>query len=321
MTWRGIKPGIINFTKKRFVIAAHFGEFAALLTAFFWTFTALAFTGAGKRIGSLSVNFWRLIIGICFLCCFSFIQFYSFFPQNIDLRGWLWLALSGFIGVFLGDLFLFKAFTITGPRIALLLMSLAPPLAAVFSWVFLNEKMDRLDFLGMGITLVGICIVILARPQNVNGERSKFKLRHNVKGVLFAFLGAMGQATGLVISKIGLKSTSNPFFATQIRLFAGIFGFIILITFLNRWGSVFSSLKNYKAMGLLSVGAFFGPFLGISFSLLAIQYANPGIVQTITSITPVLIIPFSVWFFKEKITFREILGAVLAVTGISLFFL
>ncbi len=303
------------------MISSHLGEFAALLTAFFWTITALAFTGAGKRIGSLSVNLWRLIIGIMFLCCFTFIRFNYFFPHNIELKGWLWLALSGFIGVFLGDLFLFKAFTIIGPRIALLLMSLAPALAALISWFALNETLEFLDFVGMAITTAGIAVVILTKPQNVNGEKSKLKLRHNVKGIAFAVLGAIGQATGLVISKIGLQSTSNPFFATQIRLFAGVLGFILLITWLKRWNAVFLSLKNYKAMGILSVGAFFGPFLGISFSLLAIQYANPGIVQTITSITPVLIIPFSIWFFKEKISFREVVGAVIAVGGITLFFI
>ncbi len=303
------------------MISSHLGEFAALLTAFFWTCTALAFTSAGKRIGSLSVNIWRLIIGILFLCFFTFIKFGSFFPHDIDLQGWLWLALSGFIGVFLGDLFLFKAFTIIGPRIALLLTSLAPALAAFISWIALNEKLDLFDFIGMGITTLGIAIVILTKPQNTHGEKNNFKLRHNVKGIVFAFLGAVGQATGLVISKIGLQSTSNPFYATQIRLYAGILGFVLLIIYLKRWPSVFVSLKNYKAMGILSVGAFFGPFLGISFSLLAIQYANPGIVQTITSITPVLIIPFSIWFFKEKITLREILGALTAVTGVSLFFI
>jgi drug/metabolite transporter (DMT)-like permease len=303
------------------MISTHLGEFAALLTAFFWTITALAFTGAGKRIGSLSVNLWRLIIGIIFLCSFSYIRFNSFFPHDIELKGWLWLALSGFIGVFLGDLFLFKAFTIIGPRISLLLMSLAPALAAFISWIALNEQLELLDFVGMGITTAGIAIVILTKPQNTNGEKNSFKLRHNVKGIIFAFLGAMGQATGLVISKIGLQSTSNPFFATQIRLFAGILGFILLITWLKRWNNVISSLKDFKAVGMLTLGAFFGPFLGISFSLLAIQYANPGIVQTITSITPVLIIPFSIWFFKEKITFREVIGAVIAVGGIVLFFL
>jgi drug/metabolite transporter (DMT)-like permease len=300
---------------------SHLGEFAALLTAFFWTCTALAFTGAGKRIGSLSVNYWRLIVGIIFLCSFTFIRFGSFFPHDIDLKGWLWLALSGFIGVFLGDLFLFKAFTIVGPRIALLLMSLAPALAAFISWFALNETLDLFDFIGMAVTTAGIALVILTKPKNSNGEKNNFKLRHNVKGIVFALLGAIGQATGLVISKIGLQSTSNPFYATQIRLYAGILGFAILITYLRRWKPIIASLKDIKAVGILSVGAFFGPFLGISFSLLAIQYANPGIVQTITSITPVLIIPFSVWFFKEKITLREVLGAVIAVGGISLFFI
>lgn len=303
------------------MLSSHLGEFAALLTAFFWTFTALAFTGAGKRIGSLSVNYWRLIIGIAFLCSFTYFRFGSFYPQDIDTKGWLWLALSGFIGVFLGDLFLFKAFTIIGPRISLLLMSLAPPLAAILSWLFLTETMDLYDFIGMAVTMLGISIVILTRPQSTNGERSKVKLRHNVQGIMFAVLGAIGQATGLVVSKIGMQSTSNPFFATQIRLLAGILGFAILITGLNRWKSVFSSLKDFKAVGILSIGSFFGPFLGISFSLMAIQYANPGIVQTITSITPVLIIPFSIWFFKEKITIREVLGAVIAVAGVSLFFI
>ncbi len=302
------------------MIESHIGEFAALLTAIFWTFTALAFTYAGNKIGSLSVNFWRLVVGILFICSFSFFRFSSFFPKDIDINGWFWLALSGFIGVFLGDLFLFKAFTITGPRIALLIMSIAPPLASLLSWIIFGEKLDAIDFFGMGITILGISLVILTRPKNKRGEGNKIKFRHDTKGVFFALFGAIGQASGLVMSKVGLQSTSNPFFATQIRLFAGVFGFILLITWLKRWKPILSSLKNYKAIGILSIGSFFGPFLGISLSLVAIQYANPGIVQTITSITPVLIIPFSVWFFKDKITIRETIGAIIAVGGIILFF-
>ncbi len=302
------------------MIESHLGEFSALLTAIFWTFTALAFTQAGKKIGSLSVNFWRLVVGIVFICSFSFIRFNSFFPQDIDLKGWFWLGLSGFIGVFLGDLFLFKAFTITGPRIALLIMSIAPPIAALLSWIIFGVSLDAIDFIGMGVTIFGISLVILTRPINKGGEQTKIKLRHDTNGIIFALFGAIGQASGLVMSKVGLQSTSNPFFATQIRLFAGVFGFILLITWLKRWNPIISSLKNYKAIGILSIGSFFGPFLGISLSLVAIQYANPGIVQTITSITPVLIIPFSVWFFKEKITIREVIGAIIAVGGITLFF-
>lgn len=303
------------------MLQSHIGEFAALLTAVFWTFTALSFTSAGKKIGSLSVNIWRLILGIIFISIFTTIAYGSPIPLGISAESCFWLGLSGFIGVFLGDLFLFKAFTITGPRVALLVMSLAPPMAALISWVVLGETLTILGFIGMIVTLIGISSVILMRKKETDETKKSLKFRHQPKGILFAFLGAIGQASGLVMSKIGLSTTTNPFYGSEIRLFAGLFGFIILITYLKRWSPVVLSIKNHKAMGLLSVGAFFGPFLGITLSLFAVQHANPGVVQTIVSINPILIIPFSIWFYHEKITKREIFGAMIAVIGVSLFFL
>jgi drug/metabolite transporter (DMT)-like permease len=303
------------------MISSHIGEFAALLTAVFWTFTALAFTSAGKLVGSLSVNIWRLIFGICFIAIFTFIRFGSPFPTGISLESWFWLSLSGFIGVFLGDLFLFKAFTITGPRIALLVMSLAPPMAALISWIVLHETLSVMDFCGMSVTLLGIAMVILMRNNSELDSKKSLKLRYEPKGIIFAFIGAIGQASGLVMSKIGLNTDTNPLYGSEIRLFAGTFGFIVLITYLKRWKPVVLALKNRKAMGYLTIGAFFGPFLGISLSLFAVQHANPGVVQTIVSINPILIIPFTVWFYKDKITIREFIGALVAVIGVSLFFI
>lgn len=131
----------------------------------------------------------------------------------------------------------------------------------------------------------------------------------------------IGQSAGLVMSKVGVMETHNPFTATQIRVVAGLLGFVILITVLNRWKTVLFSVKDYRAFASLSLGSFFGPFLGISFSLIAITYTNPGIVQTIVSINPILIIPFSIWFLKEKITWLEVFGAMVAVSGIAMFFL
>ncbi|PKP22118.1 MAG: EamA family transporter [Bacteroidetes bacterium HGW-Bacteroidetes-21] len=294
------------------------GEFYALMTAIFWTFTALAFTEAGKRIGSLAVNFWRLIVGIVLLSVFVTIVYKDPFPDTVSGYGAFWLAMSGFVGIFLGDLFLFKAFTVTGPRVALLIMSMSPPLAALISWLSLGEILSWKGVLGMVITMTGIILVIL--KSNKTGEGKKLALRYNPRGILYAILGAIGQASGLVMSKIGMEGNHNAFSATQIRVLAGILGFVLLITYMKRWKPVISSVKNVKAFGILSIGAFFGPFLGISFSLLAVSYANPGVVQTITSINPILIIPFSVWFFKEKIGWREIIGATIAVAGVSLFF-
>lgn len=298
---------------------SHIGEFAALLTAIFWTFTALTFTSAGKIIGSLSVNIWRLIIGIAMLAIYCAIAYGSPIPTGISAKSWFWLSMSGFVGVFVCDLFLFKAFTLNGPRVSLLIMALAPPMAALLSWVVLGETLSPLGIIGIITTLSGISMVILMK-KNSPTEKTSLALRYNPKGVLFAFIGAVGQAGGLVMSKIGLSSNTNPFFGTEIRLFAGIIGFALLITYLKRWKPVVLSVKQPKAMGLLTIGALFGPFLGITLSLFAVQHANPGVVQTIISINPVLIIPFTIWFYKEKITLRELIGAVVAVVGVTLFF-
>lgn len=300
---------------------SHIGELAALLTAVFWTFTALSFTSAGKVIGSLSVNFWRLIMGILFVALFTTFAYGSPVPIGISVESWFWLGLSGFIGVFVGDLFLFKAFTINGPRVSLLVMSLAPPMAALISWLVLGETLTLLGFVGMMVTLTGISMVILIRKRGDLEEKKSIRFRYQPKGILFAFVGAIGQASGLVMSKVGLQSSTNPFYGSQIRLFAGLFGFILLITYLRRWVPVAKSVVQVKTMGVLSIGAFFGPFLGITLSLFAVQHANPGVVQTIVSINPVLIIPFSIWLYHEKISLREAIGAVIAVIGVSLFFI
>jgi drug/metabolite transporter (DMT)-like permease len=146
-------------------------------------------------------------------------------------------------------------------------------------------------------------------------------MKYDKRGLFFALLGAVGQAAGLVMSKQGLVFVENPFVATQIRLYAGLVGFIFLIAWMRRWKQVMLAFKDMKAFGVLSVGAFFGPFLGISFSLIAVKYTNPGIVQTIAGLTPVLIIPFAYFIQKEKVGIRDILGAVIAVSGVSLFLL
>ncbi len=303
------------------MLKSHPGELAALATAVFWTFTALAFTSAGKRIGSLSVNFWRLIVGLCLLTAFVVIIGNPAVPLKADGHAWFWLSLSGFIGIFLGDLFLFKAFTLTGPRVALLIMSVSPIIAALISWIMMDDILTLSGLAGMAITLAGIVIVVLSRKENSGSSGKKIRMNYDPRGIMFAALGALGQATGIVMSKIGLRTIENPFAGTQIRLYSGLLGFILLITWLRRWKPVIISVKDKVAFGTLSVGAFFGPFLGISFSLIAVKYTNPGIVQTIASLTPVLIIPFSIFFNKEKVGFRDLLGALIAVGGVSLFFL
>lgn len=297
-------------------IRAHYGEFAALLTAFFWTITALSFESASLKIGSLSVNIIRLVMGLFFLGIFNFISRGIFFPTDAPAFNWIWLSLSGLVGFVLGDLFLFKSYTIIGSRFSMLIMTLVPPITTLFSWIIIGERLKLLHFIGMSLTFSGIAIAIFSRK--ARGERLSLKLAP--AGILFALGGAVGQALGLVLSKIGLRDY-DPFAATQIRIIAGIAGFSVLITIISRWGSVFNSLRNGPAIKATGLGAFFGPFLGVSFSLIAVKYTEAGIAATIMALVPVLIIPPAIILYKQKVTVAELAGAVISVCGVGVFFI
>lgn len=298
------------------MLLLHLGELAALVTAVCWTITAVAFESAGKRIGSLSVNFIRLIIAFFLIGIYTLISRGMFLPFDASGSNWLWLFISGLIGFVIGDLFLFEAYVEIGSRISLLIMSSSPPITALAGFLILGERLTFLHIIAIFVTMGGIALVILVK----GGKNNKVQFSHPIKGIIFALIGSLGQAFGLISGKIGMGNY-DPFAATQIRIIAAIIGFILVISFKKEWRKVFVSFKDYKAIGYTSIGAFFGPFIGVSFSLLAVKYISTGIVSTITSISPILIIPVSIIFLKEKVTLKEVMGALISIIGVALLFI
>jgi len=298
------------------MFSEHVGEFAALFTACCWTVTALAFESASNKVGSIAVNLLRLLLAMVFLSVFTYFTRGRFFPDDAGSNTWFWLVLSGLIGFVVGDLFLFESYTIIGSRVAMLIMTLVPPMTAFLSWLMLGETLTLFNLFGMSLTLGGIVLVVVNKGK---GEKM-FSFAHSLKGILFAFIGAVGQAIGLVFSKVGMGDY-NAFAATQIRIITGIIGFSIVITFWKKWQNVGLAVKNVSAVKRISLGAVFGPFLGVSFSLYAVQHANAGIASTIMAIVPVLIIPASVLFLHQKVTLKDVIGAAISVCGVALFFL
>lgn len=298
------------------MIQSHFGELAALLTAVFWTVTALAFEGATKRVGPFAVNLIRLVFALVFLSFMSYFSRGLAFPTDATGHIWLWLGLSGIVGFILGDYFLFSSYPIIGSRMAMLMMTLAPPIAAFFGWLVLGETMNIRGLAGMLLVISGIAIAVWNKP---NGEK-KSRLKFPIRGLIFAFIGALGQGGGIVLSKYGMGQY-NAFAATQVRVIVSIIGFALIIIFLRRWKNVTSTFKNKPALRGIVLGSIFGPFLGVSFSLLAVQNTNTGIASTIMAIVPVLIILPAVILYKQKVSLAEITGAFLSVFGVALFFI
>lgn len=301
------------------------GQIAALGAVFCWVTSSMSFENAGKMIGSLPLNFIRLVIALLLNIITTGVVLNIWFPVNYPMEVWFWLSLSGVVGFFLGDLFLFKAFVDIGARIAMLIYSLAAPMTAILEYIVFRERLSGLSIIGMIITLIGISLVIL------KSDRKKIELGHPLRGVLFAILGALGQAGGVILGKMGQMDlgdnlSSIEVFAyqglnTQIRAIAGIICFGFLVTYVKGWSRVVSGLKNRKAMAITTLGSFAGPYVGVTLLFLSLIYIQAGITSTIISIVPVvIIIPHRV-LFKQKIVLRDIVGAVITVIGVSLLFL
>lgn len=295
---------------------SNLGELAALSTAFCWTISSIVFEMAGKRVGSIVVNYIKLIIAIVFVSLYSLVSRGYLFPVDATYHNWIWLGLSGLVGILLGDLFLFQAYVEVGSRISSLVMASSPPLTALFEFILLGERLDKLSLLGMLINISGIALVILGKEEGNN----KFKLNHSKRGLLYAFFGSLSQALGLIISKVGMRDY-NPIASTQIRLIAGFIGFAIIVSLMKKFGDVKTAAKNKSAMKEIAIGALFGPFIGVTLSLVSLKYTSAGISSTITSITPVTIIPFSVYILNEKVKAKEIIGAIISVIGVAILFL
>jgi drug/metabolite transporter (DMT)-like permease len=300
------------------------GELAALATAVCWTMTSLSFESAGRRVGSLAVNIIRLALAVVFLSAFGFITRGLFLPTDAGGRTWLWLAVSGLVGFCVGDLCLFRAFVLIGARLSMLFMALVPPMVACISLITLGEKLSRNDLLGMALTVGGVAWVVSERRGSSgtpsHAEPGGRAAHGGGAGILLGLGAAVGQAVGLVLSKYAMGSY-QAFAATQIRVIAGVAGFALLFTVFGWWPRVRAALRNGPAMARITLGAVFGPFLGVSLSLLAVQRTQAGVASAIMSIVPVLIIGPSILLLRERVSPRALVGAVLAVGGVMVLFL
>ncbi len=295
---------------------SYLGELAAIATALCWAISPIAFEYAGKKVGSLSVNYIRLIIAFLFIGVYTLFTRGMFLPLDASINSWIWLLVSGIIGFVIGDFFLFEAYVQIGARLTMLIMATVPILSALADYIIMGQKLTLLDVIGMLVTIYGIAIVILVKD---SGNKT-VKFSKPIKGMVYAFLGAAGQSFGLIFSKLGMGSY-DAFAATQIRTIAGIIGFTIIITYSKGWSNLLKVFKDVKVMKYVTFGSFFGPFLGVSFSLLALQYTATGIASTIMSISRILIIPASIMIFHEKVTKKEILGAFISILGVGILFI
>lgn len=291
------------------------GEFAALFTAVLWAGTSLSFTAAILRVGSVQVNITRLMLATVFLYLSILVLGFPIHPTRNQL---IYLIASGIAGLVLGDSFLFKAFQHVGARIGMLLMALAPAMTALLAFIFLGENLSLGGLIGMVVTLGGISLVILERKDDGGGSQRQWNI-----GILYGVLAAAGQASGLILAKLAfLDSELNEMVATFVRLGTSVI-ILLPVGIATRWyKNPFRLFTNEReALGFTTLGAFLGPYLGITFSFVAITHTKVGIAATLMAMVPIVMLPMIRYFRKERLSWRAIGGAFVAVAGVAILFL
>jgi drug/metabolite transporter (DMT)-like permease len=300
-------------------VSAHLGEFAALATSFLFSASSTLFTFAGRKVGPATLNRFRLLLASLWLVL---AHWWLRIPLPFDAspKRYFWLAISGVVGLVIGDTLLFQAFVIIGPRLSMLLMALSPAIAALFAWPILGETLSLGQITGIALALGGIAWVISERNEQIN--QSQVDRGNYLVGILCGVGAACGQAIGLITAKQGAGSDFPALSGTLIRIVAAAFT-LWFYTFLRKQAreAIVKIGEQPRAAWLILGGSFMGPFLGVTFSLLAIQNVEVGIASTLMSLSPIILLPVGYIIFKERIGWQAILGTILAMIGVTLLFL
>ena len=188
----------------------------------------------------------------------------------------------------------------------------------IIAWPALGEVPGPLSVVGVALILGGVTWVALERA-HVTKEHIEGSVAVGIWG---GVLGALGQAVGFILSKFAIRSGLDPISATVIRAAAATVVMWSWAAYRREIGSTLAAARgNGQASAFMAAGAFGGPFLGVTLSMVALKYTTAGIAASIAAFYPVIAILIAMRFHHEKVTARLVLGAVIAVVGVVVLFL
>lgn len=257
----------------------------------------------------------------------------QFLPLGAEGFRWGWLGLSGLVGYVLGDSFLFQAFVMIGPRLSMLLMAMNPVFSTILAWVLLGEALSAIEVFGIVLSVGGVALVIADRQhsparQDVtspNAEKTAGGTRSTrvyALGVVFGLGAALGQSSGLLASKLGLAGGFPALSGNLIRLLVAMVAIWIITALQGRVRENFYLLRaDPRAWQSIVGGAVAGPVVGVTLSLIAVQFAPLGIASTLMGFAPIFLLPVGWLMFGERFGVRAVAGTLVAITGTAVLFL
>lgn len=315
------------------------GEIASLSAAAAWASASLMFERLGKTVSALALNWLKCVIALVLLVISLWLLQGQVWPEQLGVAETTALAVSGLVGLTLGDTAFFHALNRIGPRRTLLLTTLSPPTTALLAVPVVGEPLNWSMILGIALTMAGVIWVILERhPADVDdGEQigeagedgavadvsqpQKSGVPSRVKwGVFFGLVYALCQATGNVLTKWG-GGEITALEISVVRLAFGVMGLTLVLGASRRLLEAWEPMRHGRTAMLVVVATFVGTFLGIWLMNAGLRYTYTGIASTLVSTSPIFVLPLAYFINNEQLSLRSVLGAVIAVAGVAVLFL
>jgi drug/metabolite transporter (DMT)-like permease len=228
----------------------HSGELAALGAAFLWALSAVVYARLGQTIPPLVLNLSKGVIAIALLLITLILQG-NYLPAELNTVSIGFLLLSGIVGIALGDTFYFAALNHLGARRTLLVEALAPPLSALIALIVLQEALSVGACVGIFLTVFGVSWVVSERVPGSNN-----KAVNPLRGVSFALVSALGQATGAVLSRAALAETAiSPLWSTLLRLIGCVLVLLLWMPLQKSSQGGFKPLQSKQLLGIIAITA------------------------------------------------------------------
>ncbi|MCG3180144.1 MAG: hypothetical protein BIFFINMI_02499 [Phycisphaerae bacterium] len=305
-------------------------DLAGLTTAFLWSLSALAWSMAGRRVGSVAVWAIRIALAAVVLMAAHWVLRGRPWPTGIDGESLALMVASGVLGATVADLLLFRGLLLLGPRQGMLIMSLSPFMAALFALAMMRETLGLQAVAGITLTVGGIAWVLAEREGRRAWQCPPGDFR---TGVLLCIAATVVVSIGYVLSRMGMlpgpryfsaggpRTGIEPLSATVIRVGSATAASWLALPLMGRLGRTLSAFRDRRAMAIVVAGTIVGPVVGIWMSMVALEGAKSGIAVALINTSPLMLIPIAYLAYGERPSWRTVGGTALAIAGVFLLIL
>jgi len=288
------------------------GALSALSSAFMWAIAAILFAQLGQQLNARALNLGK---GIVAAVCLFVLLIAAGFNLSYEANTFWYLALSGLLGIAIGDTLYFLTLQRLGAKLTLLVGTLIPVVTAISAVIFFHEHIKLLSAIGLSMTVLGVTYVLWFKVEKDGVNRAW------IGGLVIALFYIMTESGGILLTKLGLDYYGS-LEATFIRQIFGVAGLVFWGLSARSLLTDFKPVTNDKRLLLaLIVTSFIGAFLGTWLSIVALELTYTAVAVSLNSTSPLFVLPIAYWLLGEKLTRNSVYGAIIAVLGVVIYFI